>query len=172
MSSNPTCSAPPVHTVGSRAAMKTARNGRSALSCGRAVAAHRRAIRLDQEKGRPATVQKPAYHSTLIPGTRTPTPGSIANAASLKSSFPIVSIVVESFAVRATYRPLSAAIKTSPPGRAIVFFTRPVSTGAKQPISAAKELVASAERNVSVIADTKPNHRHARKVFWASVRME
>ena len=30
----------------------------------------RRAIRLDQEKGPPAAVQKSPYHSTLIPGTR------------------------------------------------------------------------------------------------------
>src|SRR5436190_6502527 len=31
-----------------------------------------RAIRLDQEKGLPATVQKSPYHSTLIPSTRRP----------------------------------------------------------------------------------------------------
>ena len=29
------------------------------------------AIRLDQEKGLPTAVQKPPYHSTLIPGTST-----------------------------------------------------------------------------------------------------
>src|SRR5438874_13691667 len=28
------------------------------------------ALRLDQEKGLPAAVQEPPYHSTLIPGTR------------------------------------------------------------------------------------------------------
>jgi hypothetical protein len=34
----------------------------------------RRAIRLDQEKGLPAAVQKAPYHSTLIPGTSTEVP--------------------------------------------------------------------------------------------------
>ena len=53
---------------------------RRLLHCRRAIAgAHRcfhrgiqrdrRAIRLDQEKGPPAAVQKSPYHSTLIPGT-------------------------------------------------------------------------------------------------------
>ena len=36
----------------------------------RSVQRDRRAIRLDQEKGLPTAVQKPPYHSTLIPGTR------------------------------------------------------------------------------------------------------
>src|SRR4029077_15272401 len=56
---------------------------RRLLHCRRAIAgAHRcfhrgiqrdrRAIRLDQEKGPPAAVQKSPYHSTLIPGTSDP----------------------------------------------------------------------------------------------------
>src|SRR5262245_740233 len=32
----------------------------------------RRAIRLDEEEGLPAPIQRPTYHSTLIPGTSSP----------------------------------------------------------------------------------------------------
>src|SRR6516225_687532 len=35
----------------------------------RGIQRDRRAIRLDQEEGLPAAVQKPLYHPTLIPGT-------------------------------------------------------------------------------------------------------
>src|SRR6516165_955384 len=43
----------------------------------RGIQRDRRAIRLDQEEGLPAAVQKPLYHPTLIPGTSYRTAGAL-----------------------------------------------------------------------------------------------